>query len=57
MMAKGLNIKTIAEGVEEMEQRDELQILECDQIQGYLYGKPSTPENFEKMYIEPRYKK
>ena len=57
MMAKGLNIKTIAEGVEEMEQRDELQILECNQIQGYLYGKPSTPENFEKMYIEPRYKK
>ncbi len=39
-MAKGLGIKTVAEGVELREQLDFLKIHECDRIQGYYYSKP-----------------
>ncbi|WP_407436605.1 putative bifunctional diguanylate cyclase/phosphodiesterase [Lelliottia sp.] len=39
-MAKSLNMKTVAEGVETQEQLESLQALGCDFIQGYLFGKP-----------------
>lgn len=39
-MGKSLNMKTVAEGVETQEQLEKLQILGCDFIQGYLFGKP-----------------
>lgn len=39
-MAKSLNMKTVAEGVETQEQLESLQVLGCDFIQGYLFGKP-----------------
>ncbi|WP_299996486.1 bifunctional diguanylate cyclase/phosphodiesterase [uncultured Cedecea sp.] len=39
-MAKSLNMKTVAEGVETEEQLKRLQVLGCDFIQGYLFGKP-----------------
>lgn len=39
-MAKSLNMKTVAEGVETQEQLESLQALGCDLIQGYLFGKP-----------------
>lgn len=46
-MAKGLNFKTIAEGVETQQQLKFLRENSCDQIQGYLFSKPVTAENFE----------
>jgi len=39
-MAKSLNMKTVAEGVETQEQLENLQMLGCDLIQGYLFSKP-----------------
>jgi EAL domain-containing protein (putative c-di-GMP-specific phosphodiesterase class I) len=39
-MARSLNLKVIAEGVESAQQLAFLQAQECDQFQGYLYSKP-----------------
>ncbi|HAT8180141.1 TPA: EAL domain-containing protein [Legionella pneumophila] len=43
-MAKNLNLKVIAEGVETEEQAALLCEKKCDYIQGYLYGKPLSTE-------------
>ena len=39
-MAHGLEIKAIAEGVESSEQDHFLRSLDCDEEQGYLFGRP-----------------
>jgi len=39
-MAKSLNMKAVAEGIETQEQLESLQALGCDFAQGYLFGKP-----------------
>lgn len=39
-MAKSLNMKAVAEGVETLEQLESLKVLGCDFTQGYLFGKP-----------------
>ncbi|WP_161568185.1 putative bifunctional diguanylate cyclase/phosphodiesterase [Anaerobacillus alkaliphilus] len=45
MMAKGLNFKVIAEGVETIQQRTFLEQIDCDEIQGYLISKPLKLED------------
>ncbi|WP_102692233.1 putative bifunctional diguanylate cyclase/phosphodiesterase [Rummeliibacillus pycnus] len=49
MMAKGLNFKVIAEGVETEAQKLFLQEIECDELQGYLMSRPLSVEDFEKL--------
>jgi diguanylate cyclase (GGDEF)-like protein len=39
-MARSLGLKAVAEGVETESQARELQLLGCDEMQGYLIGKP-----------------
>ena len=51
MMAKGLGVKTIAEGVEDEKQLNILRKLGCDEIQGYIWSKPLKPCEFEKKYL------
>jgi len=43
---KGLNLTIIAEGVETESQFNYLKQLQCDQVQGYLFGKPTAKETF-----------
>lgn len=50
-MAKSLGIITIAEGVETQEQLDILKHIGCDQVQGYLLGRPVSADLFEQNYL------
>lgn len=50
-MAKAVGKKTIAEGVEKYEQLDILTSLHCDQVQGYLLGRPVPANVFEERFI------
>jgi diguanylate cyclase (GGDEF)-like protein/PAS domain S-box-containing protein len=47
-MARGLGLKTIAEGVETPEQANVLHLLRCDMAQGYHFGRAMAPDAFEK---------
>jgi len=48
-LARALNFKVVAEGVETEEQANLLRLLRCDEVQGYLYGRPVPPEGLEKL--------
>ncbi|WP_053072038.1 sensor domain-containing protein [Ornithinibacillus contaminans] len=56
-MAKALNMRIIAEGVEEIGQYRFLRNRECDLIQGYLFSGPVPVHQFEHFlkegYLEP----
>jgi len=48
-MARSLNLKTIAEGVETEEQRNILHLLRCDMGQGYYFSPAVPAAEFEKL--------
>jgi diguanylate cyclase (GGDEF)-like protein len=48
-MARNLDIKVIAEGVELEEHLDFLRRHDCEQLQGYLYSKPLPASEFEAL--------
>lgn len=50
-LAKSIGIKTIAEGVETEQQLEILTELGCEEIQGFLLGKPMPAELFEKVFL------
>jgi diguanylate cyclase (GGDEF)-like protein len=50
-LAHALKLNVVAEGVETAEQLRQLQVLNCDEMQGYLFGKPVPSEIFEKKYL------
>ena len=48
-LAHSLNLTVVAEGVETEGQRDMLELLGCDCLQGYLLGRPVPADAFEAM--------
>ena len=50
-LAKNLNLKIIAEGVETKEQRDFVFSEGVDYIQGYYYSKPIPADEFEEKFL------
>ncbi|MCR4690152.1 MAG: EAL domain-containing protein [Lachnospiraceae bacterium] len=51
-MVKKLGFETVAEGVENNQQFEYLQSIECDNIQGYLLGKPMPGFKIEELLVE-----
>ncbi len=49
-MAHALDLTTVAEGVETAEQLELLNTLGCDQIQGYFFSRPLSPDDFLAFY-------
>lgn len=47
-MAKSLGLRTIAEGVETLDQLNYLREQGCDEVQGYYYSKPIKATEFER---------
>jgi diguanylate cyclase (GGDEF)-like protein len=50
-LGQGLNMRTIAEGVETQQQLDLLKELQCEVIQGYLLSKPLTTRDLVNFLI------
>ncbi|MCL2699432.1 MAG: bifunctional diguanylate cyclase/phosphodiesterase [Defluviitaleaceae bacterium] len=48
-LAKGMQVMTVAEGVEDQAQLDFLRSIGCDIAQGYFINKPMDAESFEKL--------
>ncbi|OHV09344.1 putative bifunctional diguanylate cyclase/phosphodiesterase [Kushneria phosphatilytica] len=48
-LADGLNLDVVAEGVETEAQRQTLQTLGIQRMQGYLFARPQPAENIERM--------
>lgn len=53
-MAKSLDIKIVAEGIETKFQHEYLKDIECDTLQGYYYSKPLSASDFETYFRKKR---
>lgn len=49
-LARALNLKVVAEGVETEAQCNLLRLLRCDEGQGYLFNRPLPPENADQLF-------
>ena len=48
-LAKSMDLKVLAEGVENSAQNDTLQTLGCDLVQGYYFSQPLWPDEMQKI--------
>ncbi|MFM9903367.1 MAG: putative bifunctional diguanylate cyclase/phosphodiesterase [Pyrinomonadaceae bacterium] len=51
-LAKALNLKVVAEGIESVHQFHQLRILGCEYGQGYLFSKPLPVADIERMLAD-----
>ena len=51
-LGKAIGLKVLAEGVETVEQLERLQLLDCDEYQGYFFSKPVAADEFESLFRE-----
>lgn len=49
-LARSLNLKTIAEGVEDDHMLEHLRLYHCDEVQGFHIGKPMPAEEFAAFF-------
>ena len=52
-LAHALQLKVVAEGVETEEQARLLRLLNCEEMQGYLFSKPVPADVFEARFLAP----
>ena len=52
-LAHALKLVVVAEGVETQEQSRLLEVLNCDEMQGYLFSKPVPADIFELNFLTP----
>ncbi len=55
-MAHNLDLKVIAEGVENIEQLSFLKNHMCDYVQGYYFSKPLSADDFENKFYKTQHK-
>ena len=48
-MARSLKLRVVAEGVETLKELEFLQAHQCDEAQGYYFGRPIVAEQFAKL--------
>ena len=53
-VAHKLNLKVVAEGVENIDQRDFLVINRCDYAQGYFFSRPLSYEGLYEFFLEEK---
>ena len=56
-MAGRLGISTVAEGVETPEDEQLIRAIGCNVGQGYLYSKPISADDFDRIYMQERFKR
>ncbi|MDH5457383.1 MAG: EAL domain-containing protein [Nitrospinota bacterium] len=49
-LAQALNLRTVAEGVEHVQEKNYLESIGCDDMQGYLFSKPLPVEEINFMF-------
>ncbi len=51
-MAHGMNMRVVAEGVESEDQLSFLRVINCDYVQGLLFGQPMAADDYEILIRE-----
>jgi diguanylate cyclase (GGDEF)-like protein len=51
-LGRGLNLRTIAEGVETIAQLEILRSLHCTEVQGYLFSRPMSAEDMTQLLAQ-----